>query len=291
MARWSKLFLAAFALSSIQQPAEALDNVGVHHMVVPSDERGGNLDVTVWYPAKPGGKQVVLGESKFFVGTPAMDAAPISESTFPIILLSHGAGLAGNPQSMSWIAVPLAQKGFVVAAPTHPGGSGGNRSAAETMRIWKRPADLTETLDGIEQSTFFREHLERGKVGVVGLSMGGTTALAVAGARIDPRLLAAYCDTDANNASLCEWVRQSGVDLHSMDLQSADRDNRDNRIKFAVVIDPAPIDVFDIESFSRISIPVNLINLGRPGEIPSTAQASEAAGTDRQVELFRCHGR
>jgi predicted dienelactone hydrolase len=107
--------------------------------------------------------------------------------------------------------------------------------------------------------------------------MGGNTALAIAGARVDPKLLAAYCDTDRLNASLCQWIRQSGVDLHAMDLQPAGRDNSDERIRFAMAIDPAPVDAFDAKSFADIRIPVAIVNLGRPGKIPATTDASGIA--------------
>jgi predicted dienelactone hydrolase len=267
-------FIVAVAM---QHPVRATEDVGVRQIVAASTARGSDLDVTVWYPAQPGGEPAVLGESVFFVGTSAMRNAPISNGKFPLILLSHGAGLAGNPQAVSWIAAPLARQGFVVAAPTHPGNSGKNRSAAETMKIWLRPGDLSETLNAMETDPFFQAHLAQGKTGVLGLSMGGGTALALAGARVDPKLLAGYCDTDALNPSLCEWVRQSGVDLHDMDMESAGRDNKDDRIRFAMAIDPAPIDVFDIGSFSRISVPIELVNLGRPGTIPQTVDASQVS--------------
>ena len=99
----------------------------------------------------------------------------------------------------------------------------------------------------------------------------------LAGARIDPIRLASYCDTDALNPSLCGWVRQSGIDLHAMDMQPAGRDNADKRIEFAMAIDPAPVDVFRTDSFSEVSIPVEIVNLGRPGTIPQTALAAGIA--------------
>lgn len=271
------LWTVASSTLVVQQPAVAGDNVGVRQIAAFSKERGVDLDVTVWYPASSGGKSTMLGENMFLVGTPAMLDAPISDGKFPLILLSHGAGLAGNAQALSWIAMPLAEQGFVVAAPTHPGNAGANRSAAETMKLWLRPADITETLNAMDKAPFFEEHLEHDKVGTLGLSMGGSTALAIAGARIDAKRLAGYCDTDALNPSLCGWVRQSGVDLHAMDLTSAGRDNGDTRIRFAMAIDPAPVDVFEFNSFSRISIPVELVNLGQPGKIPLTAQAAKIA--------------
>jgi predicted dienelactone hydrolase len=274
---WILLCAAAIALAGPRQPAVAADDVGVRQIASPSSARGGNLDVTVWYPAEAGGNPVVLGESVFFQGTPALRNAPIAEGRFPLILLSHGAGLTGSPEGVSWIATPLARAGFVVAAPAHPGNSGKTRSAAETLKIWLRPGDLSETLDAMEKEAFFKAHLDPGKVGALGLSMGGGTALALAGARIAPERLAGYCDTDAINPSLCGWVRQSGVDLHALVPQSAGRDNRDQRIRFAMAIDPAPMDVFDGKSLSGISIPVALVNLGRPGKIPVTTLASGAA--------------
>lgn len=279
---WTAGFLALMG----QQSAEAGDNVGVRQIAAPSKERGINLDVTVWYPAGSGGKSVTLGENIFFVGTSAMLDAPISDGKFPLILLSHGAGLAGNAQALSWIAIPLARQGFVVAAPTHPGNTGATRSAAETMKLWLRPADITETLNAMDKDSLFKEHLEHDKAGTLGLSMGGTTALAIAGARVDPKRLAGYCDTDALNASLCGWVRQSGVDLHAMDLRFAGRNNEDQRVRFAMAIDPAPADVFEFKSFSRISIPVELVNLGQAGKIPLTARASEIAKAIPNAKYF-----
>lgn len=58
-----------------QQSAFAND-VGVREIAAPSKERGSDVAVTVWYPAESGGKAVTLGESVFFVGTPAMLDAP-----------------------------------------------------------------------------------------------------------------------------------------------------------------------------------------------------------------------
>lgn len=267
-------FIAALIALALPQTVEA---AGVRRIAAPSQARGSNLDVTIWYPASAGGTPVVLGETKFFIGTAARLDAPITEGQFPLILLSHGAGLAGTPQALSWIAAPLADQGFIVAAPTHPGNGGADRSAAETMRLWLRPGDISATLTAMERDAFFKPHLVPGKTGLLGLSMGGGTALAIAGGRIDPKRLAGYCDTDARNASLCGWIRQSGVDLHALDMRLAGRDYTDKRIRVAIAIDPAPVDVFAPESFSEITTPMALVNLGRTEDIPVTARAADVA--------------
>jgi predicted dienelactone hydrolase len=154
------------------------------------------------------------------------------------------------------------------------------------MKLWLRPADLTETLNAIDQAPFFEAHLEPDEVGALGFSAGGSTALAIAGARIDPERLASYCDTDTLNPSLCGWIKQSGVDLHAIDMRAAGRDNRDARIRFAMAIEPVPIDVFAFDSFSRIAIPVELVNLGQPGKIPPTAEAEKIAESIPNAAYF-----
>jgi len=268
---------AVSPMLTMRHAATAGESVGVQQILAPSKERGSNLAVTIWYPADDGGKPVTLGESAFFSGTDAMFEAPILRGRYPLILLSHGAGLGGTPQSMSWIATPLAKQGFIVAAPTHPGNTGANRSALETMKLWLRPADISATLDAVERQPPFADNLAAGRIGALGLSMGGNTALALAGARFDPTRIASYCDTDTFNPSLCGWVRQSGVDLHTMDIKPAGRDNADKRIEFVMAIDPAPVDVFQESTFSEISIPVKIVNLGRAEMIPQTALASGVA--------------
>lgn len=259
------------------EAAHAEPAAGVRQIEVTSDQRAESLAVTVWYPAAPGGEAIVWGESVFFEGTAAMMDAPIQEGTFPLIMLSHGAGLAGRAEAMSWIAAPLAQNGFIVAAPTHPGNTGPHRSAEETMRLWLRPSDVSAALDAVSGATEFAPHIAPGAVGVLGLSMGGGTALSLAGARLDPERYASYCDTHDRNPSLCEWVRMSGVDLHDMDKTAVGRDNADPRFRFVMAIDPAPADIFADATLPTIAVPVVLVNLGKPGEIPATVRASGIA--------------
>lgn len=264
-------------LASCVQTLAADQTAGVQKISAASAERNTDLEVTIWYPASEGGETVTLGKTIFFKGTPARQDAPIREGTFPLILLSHGAGLAGRADAMSWIATPLAQDGFIVVAPTHPGNTGRDRSAAETMKLWLRSSDLSETLDAIEANPDFHPHVASDRIGVLGLSMGGNTALAMAGARLEPKLFASYCDTNDHNASLCDWVRLSGVDLHAMDKGLVERDNTDARVRFAMAIDPAPADIFAPASFAEVSVPVSIVNLGKAAEIPQTVQAAGIA--------------
>jgi predicted dienelactone hydrolase len=259
------------------KPCLAEEAVGFREITVAAAERGRDLTATVWYPALGGGSRQMPGESAFFVGTAAMRDAPVARGQYPLILLSHGAGIAGTPSGVSWIATALTKQGFIVAAPMHPGNGGANRSAAETMMLWLRPGDISATLDAIGKTELFGPHIAPDKVGMLGLSMGGSTALALAGARFEAARLAAYCDSDTLNPSLCEWVRMSGVNLHAIDMRQAEESHEDDRLTFVMAVDPAPMDVLKPDSFSRIKIPVTIMNLGRTKDLPVTVRADHAA--------------
>lgn len=270
-----KILALLATLSSLAHAEGFPDRVGVLEMTAFAKARGGALDVTVWYPALEGGTEVTLGDGPFLAGTTARRDAPIAEGRFPLVLMSHGAGLGGTPAAMGWMAAGLAARGFIVAAPTHPGNGGAHRSAEQTMQLWLRPGDIGATLDAMTGA--FNGHVEPEKVGVLGLSMGGGTALALAGGRIDPDRLAGYCDDPARNPSLCEWVKMSGLDLHAMDMRAAGGDFSDRRLRFAMAIDPAPVDVFDLRSLAGVAIPLEIVNLGLPGQIPETTRADGVA--------------
>ena len=103
--------------------------------------RGADVEFNVWYPALPGGKSVTVGGNGVFYGTPAGRDAPHQAGRFPMVVISHGAG--GNAGQFGWIASELAQAGFVVVLPNHPGTTTGNASAEAAVRVWERPADLS----------------------------------------------------------------------------------------------------------------------------------------------------
>ncbi len=121
--------------------ASASDGVGVRQLSVVAPERDTPLSVTVWYPAEAGGEPVAVGESKIFEGTRALKGATIRKQRFPLILLSHGSG--SRVEGMAWIATKLAETGFVVAGPNHPGTTSGDSTPAATPKIWERTGDLS----------------------------------------------------------------------------------------------------------------------------------------------------
>ena len=270
-------FLLAMALSvaAASAPVCAADAVGLRLLTVMAPERGQSLDVRLWYPAAAGGTPVRLGDSKVFQGVPAQQDAPIAEGAFPIILVSHG-GLRSAPNLTGWIASRLADLGFVVAV-TRPPDLGDRGAEAAIPEIWLRPADLSATLTALLDDPNLVGHLELEQVGALGFLLGGTSALALVGARLDADSYSRSCDEGGTGLD-CAWFARSGIDLHAIDTAQLTRSNLDDRIEVAVAVDPELSDSFTAESLSSIAVPVEIINLGSPETIRPGLDAANLAG-------------
>ena len=235
----------------------------------------------IWYPATPGGRAVTVGGNGVFHGTPAGRNAPHKDGQFPAVVISHGAG--GNAGQFGWIASELAQAGFVVILPNHPGTTTGDASAEAAVRVWERPADVSAVLDEVTGSDAY-PFVDPDRISVLGFSAGGYTAMALSGARVDPEKLARFCDGTDHGMSDCAFLAHFGIDLHSFDLSPAGQDLRDPRIQSAVIIDPGIVGTLTDNSLTEIDIPMLVLNLGDEGTIPSGVDASHAAPLIPQAE-------
>ena len=109
----------------------------------------------------------------------ATDGA-IAPGTFPLVVISHGNGGAGALYRT--IATHLARNGFVVALPDHAGNTRGDNDLARTVaNLENRPRHVRLAIDWAYGASPFAPFLKPGAVAVIGHSLGGYTALAVAG--------------------------------------------------------------------------------------------------------------
>ncbi len=241
-------------------------------MAVPA--RGAAIDVVLWYPAGTGGTPERFGASKVFDGVAARRDASVADGQFPLVVLAHG-GLRANPGASGWIAAALAARRYIVAVAQPPrlGPDDARRAVGE---VWRRPADLSDTLTAVEGDATMAPHLEHEKVGAVGFFLGGTSALALAGARLDEDSYRRSCDPPARGPD-CRWLAESGVDLHGMDLGPLAASHLDRRIKVAVAVDPELGPSLASASLRAIQVPVTIIGLGRPDAPPPRLAASDLA--------------
>lgn len=134
--------------------------------------------VYVQYPTLAASGGAMLGPYPF----DATAEAPIAPGRFPVCLISQGGG--GSPLLYRSIATHLAQRGYFVLAPEYPGDNRNDRSLANTdTAAERRPGQTSRALDALLADPRFRDHADPLRVVMVGHSMGGFTALALAGAQ------------------------------------------------------------------------------------------------------------
>lgn len=237
--------------------------------------RQSEVDFHIWYPAEAGGKAITVGGNGVFYGTEAGRNAPHRAGQFPLVIISHGAG--GNAGQFGWIATELAEAGYAVILPNHPGTTSGNASAEAAVRVWERPADVSAVLDAIMADPDAYPYIDTSRITALGFSAGGYTAMALAGARVDPDRLQQFCDGSDHGMSDCAFLAKHGVDLHALDLSPAAQDLRDARISQAVIIDPGIIGTITDDSLASIEVPMLILNLGADHLVPEGVHAKAAA--------------
>lgn len=115
--------------------------------------------------------------------TPGSPVYISSEQKFPLILISHGLGMDPLDDRI----FDLAAEGYIVAAPFHgdlrfPFPSLLNLRQIQLLSL--RPLTLTATIDYLLEHSDFKNSIDPVRIGGVGISLGGTTMLALMGAEI-----------------------------------------------------------------------------------------------------------
>ncbi|KAA3511179.1 alpha/beta hydrolase family protein [Agrobacterium rosae] len=276
------LLLSVFAI----QPVLADQYVGTRDITVHSPARNRDLSVTLWYPSDGKGQKVSVGENRIFDGAPAIKDASLPRDHLPLVLLSHGSG--SRAIGMAWIATALAEAGFLVAAPDHPGTTSGDSTPADTPKIWERTDDISTIVTSLTTSAEWSVSVDAKRVGVLGFSLGGSAAMELAGARADLDAYAQYC-VDYATSMDCQWFAGGRgykndeqivfpkFDLRSVDKARFEQSNHDARIRSAVLVDPGLEVAFTKDSLKAIDIPLTFINLGSVGEIPVSVLSDQLA--------------
>jgi predicted dienelactone hydrolase len=182
---------------------------------------------------------------------------------------------------MDWLSEPLADAGFVVVAVDHHGNTFVDGYLPEGFaRWWERPRDLTFALDEVGR----REHI--GPVGAAGFSIGGYTAAALLGARVDPSRYAAlfsgalafppppeYPNLEhdlrerLSDDDVARWVGEAGADY------------ADDRVLAAFLVCPGVGTLLDEAALLAIEKPVAVRSAGADEITPAEDNADVYART------------
>ncbi|MEG4800332.1 alpha/beta hydrolase [Microcoleus sp. ARI1-B5] len=183
----------------------------------------------------------------------------------PVVVISHGLG--SDRISYEYLAKHLASYGFAVAVPEHPGSNaqqiqdlvtGRANELAEPAEFVNRPLDIKDLLDYLTKlsttNPAYRGQLDLQRVGIIGQSFGGYTALTLAGAGINFAQLDKDCqlEKDTWNISLLLQCRARGLERNQYNFS-------DPRIKAAIAINPIVSSILGETNLSQIKIPVMVI--------------------------------
>lgn len=150
--------------------------VGCKEIQIRDESKDIFFKVLVQYPTKEPSAPIAFGPY-------TMDAcmnAKLLEGGFPLVLISHGSG--GSHLLYRTISTHLAKNGFIVAMVEHYGNNRNDNELENTKEnLILRPKHISLTIDKLLSDSFFGKHIINDKVAVIGHSMGGYTALALAG--------------------------------------------------------------------------------------------------------------
>jgi dienelactone hydrolase len=102
------------------------------------------------------------------------------------------------------LAAALAEHGIAAVAVEHAGDSFRDQSGFGTDRVLLgRPTQASAAIDAALAAPGLGDHVDARRIGAMGFSAGGYTALLLAGVRPDFDRLGGYCERHPNDAELC----------------------------------------------------------------------------------------
>jgi predicted dienelactone hydrolase len=163
---------------------------------------------------------------------------PKSERPSPVIAISHG--MASSRKTFAYLAKHLASHGFAVAAIEHDDMSlakfdrvlAGRESFPGANNLIDQPLDISYVLDRLEAET----NLDLERVGLVGQSFGGYSALALAGGTLIPEANDAECQPQSYSDVLLDFSSLAKCTFNQHDQDPVKL--RDPRVKAVIAINP-----------------------------------------------------
>ncbi len=237
--------LAAALTLGLADPAAAA-GIAIDRLEVKDPVSGQPAEAIIWYPTQ-------TEPTRLQVGPYTIEAA--KEGTVPaelrgLIVISHGSG--GGQLSHLDMAMALAEAGYLVAAPRHPGDSAGDDGAAGSWQVMAgRPQTISAVIDAAFTDARYQEALAGAKVGIVGFSAGGYTALTLVGARPALRNVVDHCAAHPEDG----YCGLAEAERSDEDMKRPLGNLQDRRIEAAAVLAPRTA-AFSDDAFATISVPM-----------------------------------
>lgn len=248
-----------------------------------SEWQAGTLPVTLVYPTDAPNRPHSIGPFRIEVAL----NAPARSGRHRLIVMSHGAG--GSPVADHALAAALARGGFVVAQLTHEGDNFRDQRLAGPRSFQRRPLEVIQAIDALAKDPVWSPRLDLSKVGVHGMSAGGVTGLALAGAQWRLLNTVTHCNEHPDDEGYCfqgakapekraerqsNFNRAKGVPelflpaelkaWHGGRTPTPDRPDPRPDARIAAVTLAVPVAApFSAESLARIRVPVGVVGAQR----------------------------
>lgn len=252
--------IGLFGLATKGTAAETA--VAVDNFNAPTDMSDKTVPVFVWYPTTSKAKVEEFGIFKMKV---AKDGE-IKQGSYGLIVISHGWG--GSHLGHRSIAQYLAARGYVVAAPLHPFNNYTDNPAEKSFSKWSeiwstRPQDIADVIDAMLGHRGIGPSIDKSRIGVIGHSTGGYTALTAAGGVPNLANYANHCGSGDDRSFYCAAFQYLPEDAKKTLANSENLEGlRDDRIAAAALLAPIGA-VFGEGSLSEVKVPVAVYRAGQ----------------------------
>lgn len=248
--------IAAMALAAFASAAQATEifRTGLVELNIAHDTRP--LEGFLWYPTEAEGSTVRAHGNAVWEAIRVIPHAAPAEGLRPLVVLSHG--MYGNARNQAWLAAELTGAGYIVAAIDHPGTSTFLRDPDDAREMWERPQDITRTIDYLLAEDVLGTQVDPERIYMAGHSLGGLTAVMLAGARYDPARIDGFCEAGLDDL-VCGILAMWDVAQSEADRVTIAQDWSDPRLAGIAVFDLGGTQAFAPESFAAIDTPMLVI--------------------------------
>lgn len=266
-------------------PAQVSAQVGYVQLTLPATASARVLSVAILYPTEALQPQSMLADNAVFVGESVVERAVPKPGQHPLVVISHGYG--GNWRNQLWLAKALAQQGYVVAAPNHPGTTSRDRNPVIGAQLWLRPADISQVIDFMTSAPDWQPLIAPQNIAAIGHSLGGWTVLELMGARFDAQRLQADCLAHAWLAS-CKVMTELGAGQNESARAALNQALQDKRVRAVVSLDLGLARSFDPASLAAITTPSLIVAAG-PRTVTDMPSEMESAYMVKQMPVANTH--
>lgn len=215
----------------------------------------------IWYPAKDDAKVKRVQSNGVWVGVDAAKKATPLEGAHPLVALSHG--MYGNERNQNWLADALVAQGYIVASLSHPGTSTWLRDTDDARQLWERPRDVSRVITHLLSDKKFAPLIDPERIFMGGHSLGGWTAVWLAGGRYDGAKVKADCAADPTDL-ICEIGDMWNLAKTPEDTVAMEQDLSDPRIKAIAVFDLGGTQTFDFDTLAKVQTPLLVFGAPKP---------------------------